>query len=164
MRIVLLRQPKFESLTSCAYFPVIKAMKELPGDSGHLAIKRRTINMWALSLWLLYDTYSNSVPESAAVKTNSRAEAKLTHTRTWGVQKNTDLHLAESCGVSANQNIRDWRLSSALSRPPSKEQCQGELQHMLFLLSGKSPTLPSASTQCGLQISTEVLLLCTCVA
>lgn len=76
MSIMLLRQPKFESLTFGAYFTVIKGMKELLGDSGHLAIKTRTINTGTLSLGLFYDTYSNSVPESTAVKTDSVAEAK----------------------------------------------------------------------------------------
>lgn len=84
---MLLRRSKFESLTFGAYFTVIKGMKELLGDSGHLAIKTRTINTGTLSLGLFYDTYSNSVPESTAVKTDSVAEAKHTQKMSFGVSE-----------------------------------------------------------------------------
>lgn len=45
------------------------------GDSDHSAIKSEQ-SMCDLSLWSFYDTCSNSVPGSAAVKTNFIVEAK----------------------------------------------------------------------------------------
>lgn len=98
---MLLRQPSFERLTFGAYFTVIKGMKELLGDSSHLAVKTRTINTGTLSLGLFYDTYSNSVPESTAVKADSVAEAKHTKNVS-GVQKNIHMHPEESCGGVGN--------------------------------------------------------------
>lgn len=74
----LLRQLQFESLTFGTYFTVVKVKKQLLGDSGHLAIKIRTINTCTLSLWLFYDRCSNSVLQGAVVKTNSVAEVKHT--------------------------------------------------------------------------------------
>lgn len=112
IRIMLLGQLKFETLTFGAYFTVIKVKKELLGNKGHLAIKIRTINV-SLSLWLWHDRCSNSELQTAAVKTNSIAEAKHTKMTVIGSEEHS-LSLDESSGMFGNQNIKNWRLFSVL--------------------------------------------------